>query len=184
MSSNMFKLGKLFSQIKEAFDFENIQAIDTKKVTNTKYKSIDGSLEVQFDVITELDIIDGIINIPRNIENVKSAFNVSYSVNEVDDQSYKTDYNEFISILKGVKQSIEDFIESNQPDLLILVSRHREGGFRTDPSKDKLYKHAILKNLPNGYNAEFDFEPFYGSDLKGIVLYKKSLKNVRVKHNL
>ena len=47
---------------------------------------------------------------------------------------------------------------------------------QTDSQKDKLYKYAVVKNLPIGYGFDYDVKPFNFTDMKGIVLYRKDIK--------
>lgn len=174
MSSTLMKLAKLYKEIREAFDFQNVESIEIKKINKFRYESIDGKLEVNFKDAAEIALL------PDFLDNVTAVYNVEYKVNNRDDQAYKTDYREFIGILKGVKIAIEDFIDAVHPHVLLIASSNRTGKFGSDPSKDKLYKYALLKNLPNGYNADFDVQLFADIELDGIRMYKKTIRETKL----
>lgn len=179
----MLKLAELYSSIKESFDFENINPIKFNTVNDFKYISEDGDVELSF-VSTEVDDNNEIVNLPSNLKKAKNIYNVQYTVQGRDDQAYKTDYKEFISILKGIKICIEKFISKYKPDILLFVSYDKFGDFKTDVTKDKLYKFALLRNLPKGYNADFDVKVFSMMDLKGIMMYRKDILEVNRKTNV
>lgn len=171
------KLAKLYKEIREAFDFQNVESIEIKKISKFRYESIDGKLEVVFKNAKDIAVL------PDFLEQAKTIYNVEYKINKRDDQAYQTDYREFIGILKGVKTAIEDFIQQVSPDILLVVSSNKTGEFGTDASKDKLYKYALLKNLPIGYNADFDVQIFTDIDMNGIRLYKKTIRKTKFRNH-
>lgn len=164
------KLAKLYNEIKEAFDFQNIKSVKIRKLSKFVYESEDGRLDVKFADVSDIAVI------PVFLQNATEIYNVEYKIDERDDQAYKTDFKEFIGILKGVKDAIDDFISSNQPDILLIISADRGGSFTTDSTKDKIYKYAILKNLPTDYNADTDVIVYDGLDTRGIRMYKKTIR--------
>lgn len=168
--SKVLQLIELYRKVQEAFDFENIEEKPIKKVSNVKYVSEDKSLEVVFQHIPE-DTLHS-----RYMYAVDS-YNVLFTVKDTDTQAYKTDYKEFISILKSVKTAVEDFIKNIEPDVLVFLSIDKMGtGMKTDPQKDRLYQYAIMKNLPSGYGADYDIHPYEGLKMKGIILFNQDLQ--------
>lgn len=176
MSNKLFKLAKLYTELVEAFDFKNIVSVKLYKISSTEYVSSDKRIRVSFKEY-DLDEIE-LINLPRQLKNVKSVYNVGFSIDGLDSQSYKTDYKEYISILAGVKDAIVNFINNKNPDVLIFVSMDRGGDLVNDSTKTKLYKYALTKNLPIGYKVETDLKLFDDYDLEGMFLYKSNLWEV------
>lgn len=177
MSIKLFKFAKYYSELMEAFDFKNVVPVKLHKISSVDYANSDKSIRAHFKEydLEELDLI----NFPTQLKNIKSAYNVGFSVDGLDSQSYKTDYQEYISILAGVKDAVLDFIKNKNPDVLIFVSMDRGGDLKNDDTKTKLYKYALAKNIPSGYKLETDLKLFDGYDLEGMILYKANLWEVR-----
>lgn len=169
--SKAYLISELYKQVQEAFDFENIEEKPIKKVGSTKYKSEDGELVIEFQKVEYSDL-----NLGEKFIACTRIYNVLFTINSADDQSYKTNYEEFISILKSVKTSVLDFVQETNPDVLIFVSIDKKGNIQTDVQKDRLYKYAIMKNLPPGYGVQYDMQPFSFTSMKGIILYKNTIQ--------
>jgi hypothetical protein len=176
MSNKLFKFAKLYTELVEAFDFKNIVPVKLYKISSILYVSSDKSIKANFKEY-DLEEIE-LINLPTQLKNVKSVFNVGFSIDDLDSQSYKTDYKEYVAILAGVKDAIMDFIKNKNPDVLIFVSMDRGGDMANDNTKTKLYKYALMKNLPTGYKLETDLKLFADYDLEGMILYKSNLWEV------
>lgn len=177
MSNKIFKFGKFVTELVEAFDFKNIAPVKLKRVNLDKYESADKTVKVNFERFDAHDIKQ--MNLPSYLINAKEIYNVGYTIDDSDSQSYQTDYKEFISILAGVKEAILDFIVRNKPDLLIFISLDRSGDMKNDPTKDRLYKYAVIKNIPPNYVAETDVKIFGVLDFTGIIMYKKESKEIK-----
>lgn len=170
--SKLYSVLKVLHEINEAFDFNNIESLRIKKVNDTTYKSDDGSVEIIFQ---KVPIKDQNKNIKYS--NFDDFYNVTFTVHDIDTQAFKTNYEEFIRILKAVKNAVDNFVKTNRPEVLLFMSMDKSGqSIQTDSQKDKLYKYAVVKNLPIGYGFDYDVKPFNFTDMKGIVLYRKDIK--------
>lgn len=168
--SNVLKLAEIYKEIQESFDFNKIEEKPFSKINSTEYKSSDSTLKVEFQEIPK-----SILH--KKYHNADGCYNVLFTIDDIQTQAKKTDYSEFISILKTVKLVTEDFIQNEHPQILVFLSIDKMGsGLITDPQKDRLYKYAITKNLPSGYGIDYDIKPYESLNMTGIVLFRKDLK--------
>ena len=159
------KLRTIINELNESFDFNNINANEFTKISDEEYESNNLSVEFQ-----EVGIWD--LNLPAKFTDANQCYNVLYKVDGFDSQAYKTNYKEFISILKTVKEIVEDFIKNNEPDILVIIAADRGGEVKVDNMKDKVYRAIIAKHIPHGYASFTSDSPIKGSTLNGVVLHR------------
>ena len=177
MSDRHMKLMDIYGHVQlEAFDFENVDGIVLNKKNSKYYATDDKSVEVKFQPVPPDDII-----LPTSYNAPNVAFNIVYFVDDLTTQAYKTDYKGLVSIMKGIKEAIDDFISTNKPDMLFIGSEDRKGSGTIDKSKDKLYQYILIKYLPVDYNVDIDVKLFKSYDIKGLRLYKKDLREIKFK---
>lgn len=159
--------------LSEILDFDKIYIPNYQKLSNDKFEFVydSGGLSLSGIVLfQDIDVEDW--NIPNHIINNRFDIkNVSFTINDSDDQSLITNQKVLISILAVIKKCVDEYIASNDPDILLFVSVSRTGELKVDTSKDSIYKLLMRKYLPSGYGvSDCEFTP---TNMKGFCVFKK-----------
>jgi hypothetical protein len=175
MSKKIIKFAELVNELNEVFDFNNIKGYKLNRLSNRHFQAKEIGLDINF-----IDIKGKLLDFLPEYLNPKNSFNVSFSINGTDDQAYKTDLKSYLPIMKSVVNVIKEFIQSDDPDLLMIISSDRTGAKSNDPKKDKIYKVLVQKFLPINWTY-LEVDNSYGMNHPGVVLYNTNIKTVKFK---
>lgn len=159
--------------LSEILDFDKIYIPDYRKISSNLFEfeydtdnlTLSGIVRFQDVAVEDWIIPDHILSSRSDIKNV------SFTINDSDDQSLITNQKVLISILAVIKKCVDEYITSNDPDILLFVSVSRTGELKVDTSKDSIYKLLMRKYLPNGYGvSDCEFTP---TNMKGFCVFKK-----------
>lgn len=158
--------------LKEVLDFNNIAILDYQKVNSRKYTFSfnDSEIVAEFQPMG----FDELTFKQQFIQPTNNVINMSFSVDDVESQAYKTTLAEMLPIFNTLRVIAEDYVSNQKPDILTIISTSRLGGAATDKSKDRIYELLMRKHLMPGYGiGECEF---ISAKMKGFYLYKVKRK--------
>lgn len=154
--------------IHEIFDFENIEILDFHRISNNSYKFEYNNFEI--NVIFQDAKYEDFEFKQKFLKNTNSVVNMSFSVNDVEDQADKTDISILLPIYNTLRYIATEYITTKKPDIVICISTNRYGKFETDSGKDRIYELIMRKYTPPNYGVgQCTFKP---ANLSGFCLYK------------
>lgn len=155
MSTNVLKITKLLKEIvNEVGDLTNISplAYDLTKNTFTvehSGKSYRG--QVNFTFLNEKGL--SVFEFPPVVEvlNIKTGYNVGYSIEGVSSQFVKGDTKLLLAVLKTVSILVAHHIQKNPDSIYLFFAESKTGIGMEDSQKLTLYHQILAKNLPQGF---------------------------------
>lgn len=176
MSKKIIKFAQILNELNEIFDFNNIKEYDLTKLSNRHFQVKEIGLDINF-----LTVGGKLLEFLPEYLNPTKSFNVSFSIDGADDQAYKTNLQSYLPIMKAVVNAVKEFIQTDRPDLLIIISSDRSGVKSNDLKKDKIYKVLVQKFLPKNWSF-LEVDNSYGMTHPGLVLYNIEIKKVNFKN--
>ena len=144
----------LYKRLDEAFDFKNIDIRPITKINNKVY---------HFDIIFDDDPVDVYVDFiqikPEDVklipllESAQTIYNVAYAIGDeaISTQFKKSSLKIFIPILKTIVECINDFIDDNDPDILMFFAAGKYNKELNDLQKMNVYRSIADKHLPTNY---------------------------------
>jgi hypothetical protein len=155
MSHNIISIGKLLKEvISEVGDLNNIKPLpyDLKKGTFVvPYNGKDYEGKVVFTFLNEKGL--SIFEFPPVVGmlNIKTGYNVGYSIEGVSSQLIRADVKLLLAILKAVSIIVADHIAKHPDSIYLFFAESKTGVGMEDPQKLTLYQQILGKNLPQGF---------------------------------
>jgi len=155
--NNIQQLQKLIREgvIKEIGDLNNIE---TYSYGSSKEKaffttSTGDYISVWIKPINMLDSQAVKIDLPDSFDKTGTVYNISFTVNDREDQSKKTSYSELIKILATVFTAANDMAKTYYDDnsIFIMAAFSKLGAIKDDSQKLMLYKAILTNNITDKY---------------------------------
>lgn len=116
----------------------------------------------------------------KNIDVANFGFEVG-ELERNNAQYKKSNYKDYIKIIRTVGHALQKFITANKPDIVTFFSQSKHGGNEADIQKDRIYLAALERNRFNGYELDDVIEKT--TNKHGVMLYKTSLIEQRKRLN-
>lgn len=189
--SNIIKLSKLLTEILNEFgDLKGIEPVKWQRISDRYLFQVDDNkVECSFSPWTYQELIDVIIpsvdnevfqdTVVKKRGLILNSYNLGFTVNGHTDQAKKTDLQTFFIILSTIVSITKDFIETNNPFILTIISASKFGGISNDKQKDLIYREISRQHLPsNYYLRDIHIKETLNANelvknLKGLVLFKR-----------
>ena len=189
--SDIIKLSKLLTEILNEFgDLKVIKPVKWQRVSNKYIFEVDNiNVVCNFQPWSHQELIDVIIpsvdnevfqdTVVKKRSLISNSYNLGFTVNGRTDQAKKTDIQTFFIILSTLVSIAKDFIETNNPFILTIISASKFGGISNDRQKDLIYREISRQHLPSNYYLRDIHikEMLNGNEpvknLKGLILFKR-----------
>lgn len=167
------KLIRLYERIlSEVLDLKNINVykFTSKSLNEYEFDANGWKCDVIFNSVklnTEL------VQVPDKIKHLDGmlGYNLTYTVNDDDEQYKKSNLSVFLPIITTVTQICKKFTMATEPNFIVIFATDRFGGEGIDSAKDRIYRILAKKHAPNNYaitDISIDGD-------KGIIIYNKKL---------
>ncbi len=159
---------KLTTLLAEILDFNKIKTLPIRMVSDSQFYVTDTAGHQCNIYFTEISTSG--IKLPYMLRHIDTAISIGFDIEDDDTQFKITDLSGYLPILKAVVDISIKWVESNEPELLVIVGTSRYNSALTDDTKNKIYKMLAQKNLPLHYAIG---RASVGS-ITGICIYKKA----------
>jgi hypothetical protein len=174
MSKSIIALTTLLREVvNEVGDLQNIQPLlhDISKGTFTvPYKGKEYRGKVTFTFLNTKGLSAFDFPPVVDLQQIKTGYNVGYSIEGISSQFIKADTKLLLSILKTVSIVVADHVEKHPNSIHVFFGENKTGIGMEDPQKLAMYGQILGKNLPQGYRMG---EVKLLQEIQGLFICKK-----------